>query len=948
MTRPRHTFPKDYDLRDGVYLPREDHGDAFAYSDGDSAETYLLELIEKCSDRSVLSQELAAGIRDWPSRYHLSRRRANLLRPFEAQLRGSVLEVGAGCGALTRFLGENGGDIVAVEGSMRRSRIARARTADLANVSVVCDRIEAFASAKTFDAVLAVGVLEYAAIYGPGGERPHLEFLKSLRQALAPDGVVIIAIENKLGLKYFAGALEDHVGGEFHGINNSYGPDTVATFGRIELSTLLAEAGFAAQAFFYPCPDYKLPTSILSSSLLDRHSDVATTLVAQSVLFDPQRPPDPTFSLEQGWSNLGRNRLLGELANSFLVVAAASGAATEPYTALKSAGWHYSVDRHPAFTKETRFESSRAGLKIRRRSLSKVEAPPVPISCNPVDEPFRPGENWWMALSTIINRPGWSIPQLAAWTRVWIDALLQQCGVDGFDTRTLGTPVEGRHFDATPFNMTRDESDDTHFFDQEWQLTPAPELGYLVYRGLRDSLCRISSWAVPAAGTPTGINDIVVGILAECGVLVTRPDINRYVLMEGQVQAWVQGRLESSMSQDDAAHTWTVKRQERLPAQRNALVRDVQVLRNDLEQAQAGAGAAEQARQTLSEELARARDAAASQTAETARLSDLADERERAFAALQDQSSSQIGYLERNLETMRAFLRDSQSQSQSLAGELATAQNSLAQHREKAAQAETERNVLLMKAQQLETQLEQERAAKFQEASALQDQLRHEREQHTRDAQIGKSQGEQLSATLALQAREIDKLASSKFRWPFSNTAERIGRAFTPWKRTRFRQKSWEAGIIRDSRLFRPLYYLKTHPDVAATGTDPLLHYILHGAAEGRVPHPLFDPQFYAAQIPEAERSAMSPLAHYASAGVAAGLDPHPLFDTDFYLRTNPDVAAAGVNPLHHYMEHGWREGRDPNPLFDTSFYLERNPAAAASDQNPLVHYLASATSAAG
>lgn len=36
---------------------------------------------------------------------------------------------------------------------------------------------------------------------------------------------------------------------------------------------------------------------------------------------------------------------------------------------------------------------------------------------------------------------------------------------------------------------------------------------------------------------------------------------------------------------------------------------------------------------------------------------------------------------------------------------------------------------------------------------------------------------------------------------------------------------------------FDPVYYLDRYPDVAAAGIDPLLHYLRHGAGEGRLPH---------------------------------------------------------------------------------------------------------------
>ena len=123
-------------------------------------------------------------------------------------------------------------------------------------------------------------------------------------------------------------------------------------------------------------------------------------------------------------------------------------------------------------------------------------------------------------------------------------------------------------------------------------------------------------------------------------------------------------------------------------------------------------------------------------------------------------------------------------------------------------------------------------------------------------------------------------------------------------------------------------------------GMNPLMHYIVCGAREGRDPHPVFDTKYYLEKNPEAVASGINPLAHYVLRGAKEGRDPHPLFDTGFYLEKNPNVAASGVSPLAHYMLHGAKEGRDPHPLFDTKFYLEQNPDVAASKINPLVHYI--------
>lgn len=63
------------------------------------------------------------------------------MRPFENDLHGDILEIGAGCGAITRYLGECGGNVLALEGS-QDAAIARARTRDLQNVTVVSDRFD--------------------------------------------------------------------------------------------------------------------------------------------------------------------------------------------------------------------------------------------------------------------------------------------------------------------------------------------------------------------------------------------------------------------------------------------------------------------------------------------------------------------------------------------------------------------------------------------------------------------------------------------------------------------------------------------------------------------------------------------------------------------------------------------------------------------------------------
>src|ERR1039457_7395583 len=123
------------------HLFRHSSGQDFAYSDCKEVEDPLLNLVSNAADRITFSTELLEAITDWPSEYHLSRGRHCLVRPLGIRPGDRVLELGCGCGAITRYLGEMGANVVAVEGSLSRARVAADRCRDLANVSVFVDEI---------------------------------------------------------------------------------------------------------------------------------------------------------------------------------------------------------------------------------------------------------------------------------------------------------------------------------------------------------------------------------------------------------------------------------------------------------------------------------------------------------------------------------------------------------------------------------------------------------------------------------------------------------------------------------------------------------------------------------------------------------------------------------------------------------------------------------------
>lgn len=114
---------------------------------------------------------------------------------------------------------------------------------------------------------------------------------------------------------------------------------------------------------------------------------------------------------------------------------------------------------------------------------------------------------------------------------------------------------------------------------------------------------------------------------------------------------------------------------------------------------------------------------------------------------------------------------------------------------------------------------------------------------------------------------------------------------------------------IHASGLFDVDYYLRTNPDVKKHGMDPLLHFVKHGAKEGRQPNPWFATRQYRTAYQRAG-DAENPLLHYLRNPSARTAATSAHFDGAFYLARYADAVRSRRTPLQHYLLHGVAEGR--------------------------------------
>lgn len=290
------------------FYPGEDK-----YSDGDIEEELLL-LAKQYGDAPM--DAVIAERKSWPILYHFSYVRENIIEWLPMTGEEHVLEIGSGPGAITGALARKAAQVTCIDLSRRRSLVNAYRHQNCDNIQILVGNFQDIEENLTevFDLITLIGVFEYAQ-FSIQSDRPFAEYLERIHRHLAPGGRIVIAIENRLGLKYWAGATEDHTGIYFEGLEGYPTTDYVRTFSKPELEAVLREAGFESQMFYYPYPDYKLPEKIYSDAYLPRKGE----LNRNTQNFDRERMR--IFSEELVFDSLVECGQFPQFSNSFLVIA---------------------------------------------------------------------------------------------------------------------------------------------------------------------------------------------------------------------------------------------------------------------------------------------------------------------------------------------------------------------------------------------------------------------------------------------------------------------------------------------------------------------------------------------------------------------------------------------------------------------------------------------------
>lgn len=219
--------------------------------------------------------------------YALSDIRENILEWYEFEPGASLLQVGSDYGALTGLYSRRVSQVTVLDPSRNNLSVNRLRNEKRENIRYVTGDLASFEE-EGFDYVVMVGSLK----------PPYDAQVKKAKSLLKPEGKLILAVCNRLGLKYQAGAVPD--------------PDRLS---RAELFELLCgREGEGRAEFYYPMPDYRLPITLYSDRYLPGKGDLTHAILAYDY------PKYLRFDLGKMYDEVCEGKQFETFANSFLTI----------------------------------------------------------------------------------------------------------------------------------------------------------------------------------------------------------------------------------------------------------------------------------------------------------------------------------------------------------------------------------------------------------------------------------------------------------------------------------------------------------------------------------------------------------------------------------------------------------------------------------------------------
>lgn len=273
------------------------------------SEEDILEYIKR--EETDHYEEIFKKDNRWEVFYHLSQMRTSLLNWYEFEKESTILEIGGGFGAITGLLCRRCGRVVTFEPSQFKAEGIRIRYHNNRNLQVIDGEwADGIFEGKLFDYIF----LNCESLFdkGPLDAREYIEWFSRAKRLLKEKGKLLIAAENRYGIRYFCGEVDPGTNTPFAGINRS-NQAAGYFFSRHQLTQYIHKAGFRDYKFYYPLPGNQFPQLIYSDENLPQ-KDICERLVFY------YRNKETLVALERElYADILDNQAFPFMANSFLV-----------------------------------------------------------------------------------------------------------------------------------------------------------------------------------------------------------------------------------------------------------------------------------------------------------------------------------------------------------------------------------------------------------------------------------------------------------------------------------------------------------------------------------------------------------------------------------------------------------------------------------------------------
>lgn len=189
----------------------------------------------------------------WFLFYHLSDYRASMLQWYPFKKDASVLEIGAGMGAMTGALCDHVKKVTVTENSVFCAQAIAKRYCKRDNLIIYAADFRKIAFEEKFDYVVLFGQVEKITV----------DYMNKIMSLLQSDGILLMQVENKYGVQNLCGKRDRVTGMPFESFGGGHGH----SLHRAALEDILKASQADRWKFYYPMPDFIAPRAIYTDDI---------------------------------------------------------------------------------------------------------------------------------------------------------------------------------------------------------------------------------------------------------------------------------------------------------------------------------------------------------------------------------------------------------------------------------------------------------------------------------------------------------------------------------------------------------------------------------------------------------------------------------------------------------------------------------------------------------